>query len=220
MQGHTRLVVFLISVSLLGFGDQQSYASDTNASRSWILQLVARVKTKKSNKESETTLFSGKNEDQKHLQNPIVESSLVPIETKSEFSQIFGSRDIKTHQRQTTSIYPTATFIPRVALAVGAVAVAIAVALGTQAQRDQTDERDVDIGPFDTILLDKQTPINDLPMPVNGNDFRSDGCGDNSVKVANGNCFPVLTRGPCENTHHWVTIDRTTLQVNNEKPFK
>ncbi|KZS08617.1 Uncharacterized protein APZ42_027312 [Daphnia magna] len=221
MQCNKRLVVFLFSVSILNFGDQKSHVLDTKARRSWIRELLTHVKAKKGIDESETTPLSRKSKHQYHTAHPIVEASLVPLETTSEFSKIFGFGAIKTMHRETTYPYPTATeqpmateqptaslsTVPRVAIALGAIAIAIAVAVATQVKEEQIDEID-----FVIRSLDNQTPINDLPMPVNGEDFPRDGCGDNSVRVANGNCFPVLTRGPCENIRHWVTIDPITLQ--------
>lgn len=215
MQCNKRLVVFLFSVSILNFGHQQSHALDTKVRRSWIRELLTRVKAKKGIDESETTTLLGKSEHQYHTEHPILEASLVPLETTPEFSKIFGFGAIKTLHRETTYPYPTATYVPRVAIALGAIAIAIAVAVATQDKEEQIDESD-----FVIRLLDNQTPINDLPMPVNGEDFPRDGCGDNSVRVANGNCFPVLTRGPCENVRHWVTIDPITLQVNQEQSLE
>jgi preprotein translocase subunit SecG len=61
--------------------------------------------------------------------------------------------------------------------------------------------------------VNNQIPVNNLPIPVTGLDFPKDGCDDSSVRFADGNCHPVLTRGPCNETNRWVTIDPITLQV-------
>jgi len=57
------------------------------------------------------------------------------------------------------------------------------------------------------------TPSNLLPIPVPGSSFRNDGgCGDDSILFADGNCYPVLRRGPCPGRHQWLTVDPTTLK--------
>ncbi|XP_057370196.1 uncharacterized protein LOC130691287 [Daphnia carinata] len=220
MQCNKRLL-FLFSVSILGFGDQQSHALDPNVRRSWIRELATRVKAKKGIYESETTPFSGKNEHQYHNEHPTAEAALVTMETTQEFSKSFGFGAIRTqhrqntypYQTQTTYPYPTTTLprlptVPSVAIALGAIAIAIAVGVATtHSTEKQIDEIDLVIRQFDN-----QTPINECPMPVFGNDFPRDGCEDNAVRVANGKCFPVLTRGPCENNRHWITIDPITLK--------
>ncbi|KAI9556269.1 hypothetical protein GHT06_018843 [Daphnia sinensis] len=57
-----------------------------------------------------------------------------------------------------------------------------------------------------------QTPTNDLPSPVQGSDFPADGSGTNSIRFDDGNSHPLLTRGPCNGTNFWVTVNPVTLK--------
>ncbi|XP_057374681.1 uncharacterized protein LOC130695555 [Daphnia carinata] len=57
-----------------------------------------------------------------------------------------------------------------------------------------------------------QTPTNDLPSPVPGSDFPDDGSGVNSIQFDDGNSHPLLTRGPCNGTNFWVTVNPVTLK--------
>ncbi|XP_057370173.1 uncharacterized protein LOC130691269 [Daphnia carinata] len=101
------------------------------------------------------------------------------------------------------------------AAAAVAVAVAVAVPVGLQlsgvgpSETERFDPQVLDIGD----IFGQRTPVNNLTFPVNGNDFPADGCGDNSVRFSDGNCYPVLTRGPCADPHRWVTLDPATIQA-------
>ncbi|XP_032781080.2 uncharacterized protein LOC116919237 isoform X1 [Daphnia magna] len=57
-----------------------------------------------------------------------------------------------------------------------------------------------------------QTPTNDLPSPVPGSDFPDDGSGTNSIQFDDGKSHPLLTRGPCNGTNFWVTVNPVTLK--------
>ncbi|KZS08618.1 Uncharacterized protein APZ42_027307 [Daphnia magna] len=102
-----------------------------------------------------------------------------------------------------------------VVAAAAAVAVAVAVPVGLQlsevdqSEMEQFEPQFLDIG----VIVGQQTPANNIEFPVNGNDFPDDGCGDNSVRFSDGNCYPVLRRGPCTDPHQWVTLDPVTIQA-------
>ncbi|XP_057374601.1 uncharacterized protein LOC130695482 [Daphnia carinata] len=57
-----------------------------------------------------------------------------------------------------------------------------------------------------------QTPTNDLTSPVPGSDFPHDGSGPNSIQFDDGNSYPLLSRGPCNGTNFWVTVNPVTLK--------
>lgn len=102
-----------------------------------------------------------------------------------------------------------------------AVAVAVAVPVGLQlseADRSETEESEEQINNFlDGIsFVGQQTPANGLAFPLIGIDFPDDGCGDNSVRFSDGNCYPVLRRGPCDDPLQWITLDPVTIKVVNK----
>ncbi|XP_045026492.1 uncharacterized protein LOC116919237 isoform X3 [Daphnia magna] len=57
-----------------------------------------------------------------------------------------------------------------------------------------------------------QTPTNDLTSPVPGLNFPDDGSGPNSIQFDDGNSYPLLSRGPCNDTNFWVTVNPVTLK--------
>ena len=71
-----------------------------------------------------------------------------------------------------------------------------------------TNRLDFDDFPF------LRTPINSLSIPVTGSNFTNFcGCGDNSVWMTDGKCYPLLRQGPCSNPRYWLTIDPKSLKV-------
>ena len=62
------------------------------------------------------------------------------------------------------------------------------------------------------------TPQNDLPISVSGANFRDDGCGDTSVRLAADGlclvCYPLLRGGPCPDPYLWVTVNPIDLTVH------
>jgi hypothetical protein len=56
-----------------------------------------------------------------------------------------------------------------------------------------------------------QTPNIVLPIPVEGTDYPDDGCGDNSIRFRDGNCYPIFSS--CNDTNFWVTFDNAIVQV-------
>jgi len=62
-------------------------------------------------------------------------------------------------------------------------------------------------------FFNTQTPVNDLAIPVLGNDQPDDGCGDSSVRFQDGRCYPVLKRGSCGNPYNWIAVDPVSLKV-------
>ncbi|XP_046445779.1 uncharacterized protein LOC124195428 isoform X1 [Daphnia pulex] len=189
-------VVLLFKISIIGyccFGDQQSF-SERQVSRPWIQELLTQEKSR--NLTSATTNADG------YLKSQNVQLSRIPTDVSLQVFRFAGNKSL---QRRTKSNAGTILFVPKFVIAVGAIAAAIAVAVTSHGKHTKIEEIDIDFR-----LLNILTPINDLPMPVTGVDFPSDGCGDNSVRF-NGTCFPVLHKGPCHRIE-WVTIDPITLQ--------
>jgi hypothetical protein len=196
-------VVLLFKISIIGyccFGDQQSF-SERQVSRPWIQELLTQEKSR--NLTSATTNADG------YLKSQNVQLSRIPTDVSLQVFRFAGNKSL---QRKTKSNARTILFVPKLVIAVGTIAAAIAVAVTSHGKHDKIEEID-----FDFRLLNILTPINDLPMPVTGVDFPSDGCGDNSVRF-NGTCFPVLHKGPCHRIE-WVTMDPITLQVNSRQNF-
>ena len=119
----------------------------------------------------------------------------------------------------------SSTAIARLAAAAAvAIAVGVAVPVGigainaAQAQNQQREVVQQGVSQFLASggLFDTSTPVNDLPVPVQGISNRDDGCGDVSVRFRDGICYPVLRRGPCDNPLHWLTVDPTNLSVRTK----
>ena len=69
------------------------------------------------------------------------------------------------------------------------------------------------------ILPAPEVPINDMPIPVRADPryngiLMDDGCGDASVRFADGQCYPLLSQGPCYDDRHWLIIDPISFTVN------
>lgn len=56
-------------------------------------------------------------------------------------------------------------------------------------------------------------PVEENRKPLNGS-YPDDGCGDYSVRFkSDGNCYPLLKRGPCSSIYYWVTVHPDTYEV-------
>ena len=100
-----------------------------------------------------------------------------------------------------------------------AVAIAVPVSVSSVMQSQQQQQALQAFQALGSLLpagggfFGTQTPINDMPIPVRGLNLTDDECGDGSVRFRDGNCYPVLGRGPCDNPLHWLTVDPTNLSV-------
>ena len=111
-------------------------------------------------------------------------------------------------EREQLSTNITAAFIFTVAAAVAAAA-AMAVGVATPLSVSTSgvaENQNVDI-----VYLFRG-PINDLPIPVEGPNL-SDTCTDSSARYIDGNCYPLLRQGPCQDPRQWYTLDPFTFQV-------
>jgi len=63
-------------------------------------------------------------------------------------------------------------------------------------------------------LFDTLTPVNNLPIPVPGENLPDDGCGDSSVRFQDGRCYSVLKSGSCRNSYYYITVDPLRLTVS------
>ena len=114
-----------------------------------------------------------------------------------------SSTTTTTSTGSSSAISPSSVVIYPVPVVIAAAAAA--VALGARAGTDD------DEGPNGGA----QTPMNELSIPVTGADFRDDGCGDTVVRfTADGQCHPLLRRGPCPDPFHWVTVSSINFTVN------
>ena len=125
----------------------------------------------------------------------------------------------------------TSNRLARVAVAVAAVAAIAVVGVGAgvgmaqaqlgvnNQQQPQQVQQQVANFPQNTVGRSvgvvAPTPNNNLPIPVTGPNFRNDGgCDDESIVFNDGNCYPVLRRGPCTDGRQWITVDPLTLRVD------
>ncbi len=145
-------------------------------------------------------------------------------------NQIYTQTFVKSYstgcEQVTVGCIATAVAAAAVAIAVGvavpvgsAAAAAAAAAAATPAvpSPSQANAIQVQIAQFlsNGGLFDTLTPVNDLSIPVRGDDLPDDGCGDSSVRFRDGRCYPVLKRGPCRNPYYWITVDPVRLTVSN-----
>ena len=129
-----------------------------------------------------------------------------------------------------TTIAALATTVVALAAAVAAAVVAIAVgvavsvgsALAAAVQSsDQANQVQGQVAQYLSSggggggFFNTQTPVNDLTIPVLGNDQPDDECGDSSIRFQDGKCHQVLKRGLCSNPYTWVTVDPTSLTVSS-----
>lgn len=118
----------------------------------------------------------------------------------------------------TRAVAAVAAVVAAAAVAVGVAIPVGAAAAGANAATAAREARLISqgIGQFIASggLIDSQTPVNGLTLPVGLQDWRDDGCGDASVLFSDGICYPVLRRGPCNNPLHWLTVNPTDLSVS------
>ena len=97
-------------------------------------------------------------------------------------------------------------------LGVAAAAIAVALGVGVPAVLRTPVVLPNQIADVD-FQNGKVIPENNLEIPVRGLNFLNDECGDSSVRFQNGNCYRLLSRGPCVDPYRWVTVDPIKLQV-------
>jgi hypothetical protein len=95
-------------------------------------------------------------------------------------------------------------------LSAGIAVAAVVVASNNNQQNDTNNNNTIQ----QSNQLANQTPENNLPFPVIGFNFPDDGSGDSSVRFADGNTYSIFSRGPCNQTNQWVTVDPISLQVS------
>ena len=143
----------------------------------------------------------------------------------------------------TASCTQTAVYPLRIAAAgVAAAAIAVAGVVGVQRARairnfENIGQVIMPMPPSFNQLLTTMTPStlnrNDdvgcfaAPIPTNENwaektketnDFPSDGCGNTFTRFAvDGRCYPLLQRGPCADSRHWITLNPIDLKVRHLK---
>ena len=180
----------------------------------------------------------------------VIKDSILSVSNKSlELSKLLRKGNLYSllrsiHQRQycppytycppdappTTTPTPTTTpYIPTAALIVGlgviaaATAIGVGVGVGVPASIEAPEPLDITVARFAC----RETPENNLDIPVDGPGIPDNGCGNSSVRFGgntlgsgtsvqpfgNGFCAPLLRRGPCTSPFEWVTIDPSTFQV-------
>ncbi len=231
-------VLVLFSIATLATCHHQTRSSDQSVRlfqslgkfpyRSWI-QLWGRTIGKLGNavEDSEATEWNGLTK--KGILNKLkpkipIESSIVSDDEHANNLMILLQRQTSTANEATTetSATTTTTTIPYSAFAVAAVAIAVAVAVAVPTSLQSVNPSPIQQFDFENLFIDSDNdiPINNLPLPVDGIDFQDDGCGDGSVRFDDGNCYPVLRRGPCANPFQWVTVDPIQLRVIHLSLFK
>ena len=95
-------------------------------------------------------------------------------------------------------------------LSAGIAVAAVVVASNNNQQNDTNNNNTIQ----QSNQLANQTPENNLPFPVIGLNFPDDGSGDSSVRFPDGNIYSIFSRGPCNQTNQWVTVDPISLQVS------
>lgn len=220
-------VLLLFSIATLATCHRQTRSSDQSVRlfqslskfpyRSW-LQLWGRTIGKLGNaiEDSEATEWDGLTK--KGILNKLkpkipIESSMVSEDEHANNLRIWLQR--QTNTTDTSATTETPTTIPYSAFAVAAVAIAVAVAVAVPTSLQSVNPSPIQQIDFQNLFLDNdnEIPINILPLPVDGIDFQDDGCGDGSVRFDDGNCYPVLRRGPCADPFQWVTVDPNQLRV-------
>jgi hypothetical protein len=95
-------------------------------------------------------------------------------------------------------------------LSAGIAVAAVVVASNNNQQNDNNNNNNNQ----QSNQLANQTPANNLPFPVIGLNFPDDGSGDSSVRFPDGNNYSIFSKGPCNQTNQWVTVDPISLQVS------
>nr|CAH0102867.1 unnamed protein product [Daphnia galeata] len=93
-------------------------------------------------------------------------------------------------------------------LSAGIAVAAVVVASNNNQQNDNNNNNNNQ----QSNQLANQIPANNLPFPVIGINFPDDGSGDSSVRFPDGNSYSIFSRGPCNQTNLWVTVDPISLQ--------
>ena len=122
------------------------------------------------------------------------------------------------------SSLPIQSAVP-VALAVAvAVGVAVPVANAIQAanngpnsQNQQLNQQQIsNVVSNALVALSITAPVSiSAPFVVAGLSFRPDECGDGGIRFNDGNCYPVLRRGPCPDSQ-WILVDPENLTVTTK----
>ena len=99
----------------------------------------------------------------------------------------------------------------------GGLSAGIAVADVVASNNNQQNDNNNNNNNQQSNQLANQIPANNLPFPVIGINFPDDGSGDSSVRFPDGNNYSILSRGPCNQTNQWVTVDPISLQVSMRK---
>ncbi len=126
----------------------------------------------------------------------------------------------------TTAPIPATTIAALAAAVAVAIAVGVAVSVGSAVaaavqSSNQSNQVQGQVAQYLSSggggggLFNTQTPVNDLTIPVLGNDQPDDGCGDSSIRFQDGKCYQVLKRGLCSNPYTWVTVDPKSLTVSS-----
>ena len=143
--------------------------------------------------------------------------------TTTSITSSTSSSTASTTTTSTSSITNRVFNVPVVAAAVATIAIGVGIAIvGLVANQQQTSEQDfVDFVFVEEINGIAPTSFNDLTIPVTGQNFRkrsireSDGCVNGWISFDDGNCYPLLKRGPYPDLRQWLTVDPFTLRVNS-----
>jgi hypothetical protein len=94
------------------------------------------------------------------------------------------------------------------------IAVAAVVVANNNNQQNDNNNNNNNNNNQQSNQLANQIPANNLPFPVIGINFPDDGSGDSSVRFPDGNNYSIFSKGPCNETNQWVTVDPISLQVS------
>ncbi|EFX73214.1 hypothetical protein DAPPUDRAFT_110008 [Daphnia pulex] len=98
-------------------------------------------------------------------------------------------------------------------LAAGIAVAAVVVANNNQQNNnDNNNDNNNNNNNQQSAQISNQTPANNLPIPVVGLSFPDDGTGDSAIRFPDGSSHPIFSRGPCNQTNQWVTVDPISLQ--------
>ena len=163
----------------------------------------------------------------------VIKDSILSVSNKSlELSKLLRKGNLYSllrsiHQRQYCPPYtycpPTAALIVGLGVIAAATAIGVGVGVGVPASIEAPEPLDITVARFAC----RETPENNLDIPVDGPGIPDNGCGNSSVRFGgnalgsgtsvqpfgNGFCAPLLRRGPCTSPFEWVTIDPSTFQV-------
>jgi hypothetical protein len=106
-----------------------------------------------------------------------------------------------------------------VAVAVGvAVPVANAIQAASNDPNQQLNQQQIsNVVSNALVALAVTAPVSvSVPFAVAGLSFRTDGCGDGSIRFTDSRCYPVLRRGPCPDSQ-WILVDPERLSVTTKR---